>query len=634
MCGFAGVFEHGRSEGGIDPAVIARMRETIAHRGPDGEGLFVSPDRRLGLGHRRLSIVDPAHGAQPMFGAGGTCVVFNGEIYNYPALREELIDDGAHFVTDCDTEVLLHLYERAGEGFVERLTGMFTFALWDPAAERLLLARDPAGEKPMYWADRDGRLIFGSEIKALLAHPAVDADVDRSTLGPYLANLVSLAPTTMFAGISKLPPGTILRAGRDGVSLRRYRRLAGPRRWRDDSLAEAAPRVRELLDRSIDERLMSDVPVGVLLSGGLDSTALVGALSARGRSLPTFSVGFAEPEIDERHHARRVAEHFGTEHHEIELSERMALDFLPTLIRHQDEPLGDPVCMPGHFVCGLAREQGVKVVLAGEGADELFWGYPRYMKTMARWPQIRAALRLPRPARAAAARLAETRSSGYLAEAMEGVAAGRLLPMHLPVGLSRKQRQLVLGGDGDSGWRADPDVGAWESPLDTLAFDTQEYEFEVRLPELLLMRIDRFSMSNGVEARVPFLAPDLVDYVYGLPVEQKLHHGVTKVVMRRAVEGLVPDWVLARRKQGFGAPVVSWLQLRFGDLLRTMLRSGELDEYIDAEETERLIAARSLSAWPVLNFALWHHHWVLGNSLEELIERAAPAERDRAGVTG
>ena len=630
MCGLTGVFEHGLGEGGVDPAVIARMRDTLVHRGPDGEGLFVSSDRRVGLGHRRLSIVDPAHGAQPMFGAHEECVVFNGEIYNYPALREELVADGARFATDCDTEVLLHLYEREGEAFVERLTGMFTFALWDPRRELLLLARDPVGEKPLYWTDRGGRLIFGSEIKALLAHPAVDAAVNREVLAPYLANLVSPAPATMFAGISKLEPGTLLRCTRDGVTTRRYRRIAGERTWRDDPIERAAPRVRELLERSIDERLMSDVPVGVLLSGGLDSTALVGALSARGRSLPTFSVGFAEPELDERHHARRVAEHFGTEHHEIELSERMALDFLPTLIRHQDEPLGDPVCMPLHFVCGLARENGVKVVLAGEGADELFWGYPRYIKTMARWPQIRAALRLPRPARSAAAKLAGLTRSGYLAEAMEGVAAGRLLPMHLPVGLSRKQRRLVLGGDGDSGWRPAP-AGSWEGPLDTVAFDTQEHEFEMRLPELLLMRIDRFSMSNGVEARVPFLSPELIDYVYRLPVEQKLHAGVTKVVMRQAVQGLVPDWVLARPKQGFGAPVVSWLQLRFGELLRTLLAGGELDEYVDAEATERLIAERSLSAWPILNFALWHHHWVLGNSLEETIERAVPLDR-RTGV--
>jgi asparagine synthase (glutamine-hydrolysing) len=279
--------------------------------------------------------------------------------------------------------------------------------------------------------------------------------------------------------------------------------------------------------------------------------------------------------------------------------------------------------MPVHFVCGLAREQGVKVVLAGEGADELFWGYPRYLKTMAQWRKIEAALRLPGPVRRAMPALAAPARSGYLAEALEGVASGRLLPMHLPVGLSRKQRAQVLGGDGDSGWVPAADVGDWERPLDTLGFDTQEYEFEVRLPELLLMRIDRFSMSNSVEARVPFLAPDLVDYVYDLPVQSKLANGESKVVMRRAIADLVPDWVLARRKQGFGAPVVSWLQQRFGDLLRELLREGELDPYIDRAATERMLDEGRLGAWPVLNFALWHHRWIEGRPLEEVIERVA-----------
>ena len=623
MCGFAGIYEFGRREGGIDLEVILRMRETVHHRGPDGEGIFLSGDRRVGLGHRRLAIVDPAHGDQPMFGDKGECIVFNGEIYNYPALRHELEEEGVRFATDCDTEILLHLYSREGRGFVERLDGMFAFALWDPNEEALFLARDPVGEKPLYWTERDGRLIFGSEIKALLAHPAVEARVNEEAVSSYLANLVALPPSTMFAGISKLMPGILLRCTSSGLEGRRFRRMAGQRHWRDDSPDQAAVTVRRLLEQSLDERLMSDVPVGVLLSGGLDSTTLVAALHARDRSLPTFSVGFSEPDLDEREHARRVARHFGTEHHEVELSERMALDFLPTLVHHQDEPLGDPVCMPVHFVCGLAQAQGVKVVLAGEGADELFWGYPRYIRTMARWREIRAALRLPRPVRRALPRVAALKGTGYAAEALEGVAEGRLLPMHLPVGLSRKQRELVLGKEGETGWQPEPSIGAWESPLDTLAFDTQEYEFDVRLPELLLMRIDRFSMSNSVEARVPFLAPQLIDYVYGLPVQQKLVNGETKVVMRRAVEDLVPDWVLARRKQGFGAPVVSWLQLRFGSLLRELLRGGELDPYFDRAAVEKLIDSAQLSAWPLLNFALWHHHWIEGRSLEELIDRVA-----------
>jgi asparagine synthase (glutamine-hydrolysing) len=619
MCGFAGIFEYGRSRGGVDAETVIRMRDSLRHRGPDGEGLHITEDRRLGLGHRRLAIVDPSHGDQPMFGAAGECLVFNGEIYNYPALRADLERDGARFATDCDTEVLLHLYRREGEGMLERLTGMFAFALWDARLGRLLLARDPAGEKPLYWTQRDGRLLFGSEIKALLEHPAITAEVNDAAVAPYLANLVTPAPDTLFAGISKLRPGSAMRCDAGGPSIFRYRKLAEPRGF-VETPHEPAAAVRGLLDRSIDARLMSDVPVGVLLSGGLDSTTLVGALHARDRNLPTFSVGFSEPELDERHHARRVAEHFGTEHHEVELSESMAIDFLPTLIAHQDEPLGDPVCMPLHFVCALAREQGVKVVLGGEGADELFWGYPRYLKTMARWRQISFALRLPGPVRASLPGLARGAGPGYISEALEGVAAGRLLPMHLPVGLPRAQRERVLDGPAPIGWAPEP-RGAGEDSLEALAFDTQEYEFEVRLPELLLMRLDRFSMSSGVEARVPFLDPDLVRYVYGLSLDNKLVGGLGKVLLRDAVGDLVPDWVLARRKQGFGAPVVSWLQLRFGELLRELMAGGELDRYLNREATERLIADRQLGAWPILNFALWHHRWIEGRSIEDLIDR-------------
>ncbi len=621
MCGIAGVFEYAWGAGSLSPALIDAMRDTLTHRGPDGEGTWVSEDRRVGLGHRRLAIIDPAGGAQPMFGAGGECLVFNGEIYNYPALRRSLEADGVRFATDCDTEVILHLHARHGHAFVEHLTGMFTFALWDPARGELLLARDPIGEKPLYWTVRDGRLVFGSEIKALLAHPAVTPEVNASAVAPYLANLVSVSPETLFDGIFKLEPGTLARCTDQGLELRRFRRITEPRVWEDHPPAEATATVRRLLDESLDARLMSDVPVGVLLSGGLDSTTLAGSLHARGRDLPTFSVGFAEPDLDEREHARRVARHFGTVHHEVELTERMALDFLPTLVHHQDEPLGDPVCMPVHFVCGLAREHGVKVVLAGEGADELFWGYWRYAQTFARADALRAALRLPKPLRRAAATAAARAGRGYIAEALDGVATGRPLPAGCPIGLPAIERRKLLDGPAPVGWTPAPAPG--ESPLDRLAFDTQEYEFTQRLPELLLMRIDRFSMSNSVEARVPFLDPTLVDYVYRLPLTHKLDGERTKAVLRDAVSDLVPDWVMQRPKQGFGAPVHDWLGLRFGELLRELTADGELDPHIDRAATLDLIDREPAAAWPVLNFALWHRSWIEGASLEEPIARVA-----------
>jgi asparagine synthase (glutamine-hydrolysing) len=626
MCGIAGIFEFGTATGGVEEALLVAMGETIRHRGPDDDGTWVDPERRVGFAHRRLAIVDPRGGAQPMFGAGGECLVFNGEIYNYPALRRRLEAEGVAFATECDTEVILHLYRRHGAAMVERLVGMFGLALWDPASRELLLARDPIGEKPVYWAERGGRLVFGSEIKAVLAHPAVEAEVDADAVAPYFANLVTPAPSTLFAGIRKLEPGTILRCRREGARISRYAPLTPGREFDpSDSLDAAAARVRELFDTSIDDRLMSDVPVGVLLSGGLDSTALVASLSARGRSLPSFSIGYAgRHRGEERDHARRVARQFGTEHHEFELGEDQALGFLPDLIHHQDEPLGDPVAMPLHFVCGLARRQGVKVVLGGEGADELFWGYPWYAKTMRIWPLIRATLALPETLRRPIPLLAGDRGKGYPQEILGAIAAGRPLPMHCPVGLPRTWRQRILGGPAPLGWSpSDPAPGA--GPRKTLAFDTQEYEFGLRLPELLLMRIDRFSMSNGVECRAPFLAPDLVDYVYRLPVGYKLRRGQGKVVFRRAVSGLVPDWVLDRPKQGFAPPVVAWLAASFGALLRELLRDPELTRWIDPVATLRLLEAGQIGAWPVLNFALWHRYWIRGEPLDDLIGRTAGA---------
>ena len=629
MCGFAGVYEYARQEGTVSAELVRRMRDTLRHRGPDGEGLYVTEDRRVGLGHRRLAIVDPSGGSQPMFGQGGECLVFNGEIYNYPALRRSLEMDGAEFATNCDTEVILHLYARLGSECVDRLTGMFAFALWDPHRQELLLARDPIGEKPLYWTEAAGRFIFGSEIKALIKHPAVSPGVNEHALGEYLANLVTSSPKTLFKGISKLAPGTRAVCSSSGIRMERYSTLMDDRHWNDVTLAESTREVSRLLRASVEARLMSDVSVGVLLSGGLDSTTLLALLDEKAPGMPTFSVGFpAAPGFDERAEARRVARHFGTDHHEVEVSEEDALNFLPALVHHQDEPLGDPVCLPLHFVCELADRQGVKVVLAGEGADELFWGYPQYRRTIARWPWIRAILALPHGVRGALPALVSASSHPRRREIMDAIAAGRPLPMHCPLGLARSQRERVLRKGDAAQWMPSTTSTNGESAMDRLAFDTQEYEFGLRLPELLLMRIDRFSMANSVEARVPFLDPELVNYVYHLPLEHKLDRQVTKVVLRQAIGGAVPDWVLQRPKQGFDAPVGAWLQRRFGLMLDELL-DGAVARYIDAGAVRRLSATGQFDAWPILNLALWHRYWIEGEPLEPLVERVAATSKAR-----
>jgi asparagine synthase (glutamine-hydrolysing) len=626
MCGIAGIFEYGRASGGIEESVLLRMRETIRHRGPDGEGLFVSPDRRLGFAHRRLAIIDLDGGAQPMHGPNGTCLVFNGEIYNYPALRATLLAEGVRFRTRCDTEVILHLYQRYGDRCVEHLTGMFAFALFDPERQRVFFARDPIGEKPLYWADRAGVFVFASEIKALLEHPLIPREVNRQALGPYLANLVTPAPQTTFRGIYKLPAGWMGHCGVGGTQVSPYASITATRGY-DRTGGQAAGHVRELLDESVRARLMSDVPLGVLLSGGMDSTTILALASQQTTGMASFTVAFAGHEqYDERDQARAVARLYGTDHHEVLLSEEDAIDILAPLIHHQDEPLADPVCVPLHAVCRLAREQGIKVVLAGEGADELFWGYAGYQSIVERWRRFERMLALPQPVRRVAALATSADRTPRRREQLEGIAAGRMNPIHMPVGLTAYQRRhLLSGANAGPGW-APALPGPHESALETLAFDTQEYEFEVRLPELLLMRIDRFSMANSVEARVPFLDPALVDYVYRLPLDAKIANGVTKAVLKQAVADIVPASVSGRPKQGFAAPTSRWFAERHGGVLTDLMGQDALRAYFDVDYLARLLRDGDANhydyghiLWPVLNFGLWHKYWIEEEPLEELV---------------
>jgi asparagine synthase (glutamine-hydrolysing) len=631
MCGIVGLFEYGRTRGGVSEDVLTRMRDTLSHRGPDGEGLYITPDERLGFGHRRLSIVDLEHGAQPMFDENGTCLVFNGEIYNYPDLRRELLAQGVTFKTHCDSEVILHLYRMYGEACVEHMTGMFAFAIWDPQREHVLVARDPIGEKPLYWAARHGVFVFSSEIKALLEHPSVDREVNRDAIGPYLTHLVTPGPETLYEGINKLPPGCRAVCDGSGVRVERYWSLAQPRRFDSVPEAEATRRVRELLDDSVHARLMSDVPVGVLLSGGMDSSTIVALLSDQAHDLASFTVGFpGHEDADERVEARWVADHFGTDHHEVVLTEEDALGSLQPLVHHADEPLADPVCVPLYAVCKLAREQGIKVVLAGEGADELFWGYHGYRNVLEHWRRYAAMLALPRPLRQLAAMMTPSDRSPRRREQLDGLAMGRPNPIHMPVGVTAHQRRELLHDTySGAGWAPTHDTGG-EDPLTTLGFDTQEYEFQVRLPELLLMRIDRFSMASSVEARVPFLAPELVEYGYRLPLDYKVRGGVAKRILKEAVSDVVPERVSMRKKQGFAAPTSQWFATAHGGLLRDLMRQDALKAYFDVDYLSRALETADHDSWesgqllwPILNFGLWHRYWIEGESFEDLVSEAA-----------
>jgi asparagine synthase (glutamine-hydrolysing) len=629
MCGIAGIFDYDITEGRVDGAVLHRMRETLRHRGPDDAGQWISPDRRVGLATRRLAILDIEGGAQPMLGRRGEVLVFNGEIYNYPLLRRVLEADGARFRTSCDTEVILPLYERHGADCLKHLNGMFAFALWDPALGRLLLARDRIGEKPLYWTTADGTLVFASEIKALFEHPKITPSVNAAAIGPYLTNLVTTPPETLYADIWKLAPGHMVICDRDGARTTRWWNLFDPREFVEVPREQASETVRKLLDRSVHDRLLADVPVGVLLSGGLDSTTLLALLRERARGMASFSVGFPDhPHLDERDQARRVARELGSEHHEIAVDQRQAIAFLPKLIYHQDEPLADPVCIPLHFVCKLARDSGVPVVLAGEGSDELFWGYPSYRRVLRRRRQLLALMRMPRSVRAGLAALVPPERHANLRQLLESLASDRPLPLHMPLGLPRHHRTRVLADPTWAerlGWLpSDVDPNGSVDPFTQLAFDTQEYEFGLRLPELLLMRIDRFSMANSVEARVPFLDPDLVRYVYRLAIPLKFQDDVGKVVLRDAVADVVPEWVIRRPKQGFGAPVREWMGGELGTLFEAVLNGEAVRRYFNVEVLRRALGKRrgtlGWALWPILNFALWHRCWIEGESVERLVE--------------
>ncbi len=642
MCGICGIYSYGwRAED--HASIVARMRDAMEHRGPDDAGVHLSPDGRVALGHRRLSIVDvsPA-GHQPMTNEDGTIwIVFNGEIYNHAVLRRELEGRGHVYRSRTDTETLLHLYEEQGPEMLSRLHGMFALAIWDQRKRRLFLARDRIGIKPLYYSFVDGRLLFASEIKGILQHPAVERDIDPEALYHYLTFMATPAPRTMFRGISKLPPGHCMTVEADGrATLRRWWDAADvpapdPALLADDRAC--ASHVQLLLERAVEERLMADVPFGVFLSGGLDSSAIT-ALVHRLHSgtLRTFSVGYTDaPEHDESASARSVARHFGTEHHEILIDHDDLMAYVPHLIHAQDEPLADWVCIPLYYVSKLVRDSGTVVALVGEGSDEQFVGYGHYLRYLklsrGAWP---AYGRLPRWLRQGMHRLADPvlRSGRLPREIRELV---RRAAMDEPLFLSgavaaweTEKQELMSRSMRRGAWsglssvpvaaqaarhlrsrRADVDF------LDALIYQ----EFQLRLPELLLMRVDKITMSTSIEARVPFLDHRLVEFTAHIPTEMKLRGMRTKHILKEAVRGLIPAEVIDRRKQGFSAPVKEWFRGPLADYARrsimdSRLRERDLFDYgaVSAVLNDHRTGRRNYDTllWNLLNLSQWYDGWI------------------------
>jgi asparagine synthase (glutamine-hydrolysing) len=640
MCGICGVWEYGASEGEVTPSLIARMRDEMTHRGPDDAGELLFDSRRGGFGFRRLSIIDlSSAGHQPMHGCDeDTWLVFNGEIYNHATLREDLEARGHKYASRTDSETIIHLYEERGLDFIHHIEGDYAIALWDAAKQQLVLVRDRIGVKPLYFYHKDGRFIFASEIKAILQHPAVTPDIDEQSLYHYLTFLTTPAPTTLFRDIQKLPAGHVLTLKRDGtLNIRQYWDALPPSQpvLRDES--EHRTEILRLLRDSIRKRMMSDVPFGVFLSGGVDSSANVALMSElMSRPVETFTVGFSDAEyLNELQSARRIADQFGTNHHEVIISEKEMQEFLPRLVFHQDEPIADPVCVPLYYVSQLARDSGTIVVQVGEGSDEIFSGYDNYVRHLRIYENFwRHAEGLPRVFRRALSNLSRPalEATGRKRAAIELIRRlGADEPLFWggavvydetfkPRVLSRSLRERM---NGLSSLRVvEPYLKQIEQERpdsDFLARMTY-LELKLRLPELLLMRVDKITMATSVEARVPFLDHHLVEYALGLPRLLKVEGTTGKHILKRALEDILPHDLLYEPKRGFGAPVREWFRgtdlggwidaglfnstLRRRDLLDYTFVARMLDEHRSGSKDW------GFHLWALLNLSLWYERWI------------------------
>jgi len=607
MCGIAGILDLDR--GPVGEAELRSMCAAITHRGPDGAGVYLAPG--VGLGMRRLSIIDLRTGNQPIGNEDGTVqVVFNGEIYNFKDLRRDLEGRGHRFRTATDTEAIVHLYEEHGAACVELLRGMFAFAIWDESRRRLLLARDRLGIKPLYYTMANGRLAFASELKAVVQLPTLEATIDWRALGSLLTTLYTPADQSILAGVRKLEAGHVLIAQPGtGVRVQRYwEAVFEPDYGRAE--ADVADELRALLEQSVRLHLVSDVPLGAFLSGGVDSSTVVGLVSrATSEPVKTFSIGFREEEFDESGDARLVAERFGTDHHE-EIVDPAAVDVLEDVAFHLDEPLGDSSAIPTYLVSRLAAGH-VKVVLSGDGGDELFGGYDRYLVEgrerrhgrLERWALGRAARLMPRG----------MRGRDHLRHL--SLSDERRYLDSLTLFGAEEKRELLLPEVFDQIARHDP----WHREAERLSRSRhwltrlQAVDLASYLPLDVLTKVDRMSMAHSIEVRVPFLDHVVVEFAARIPPEWLLRDGQSKLILKRSMQELLPRSVLAKPKRGFAVPFGKWFRGPLRDYVRDILLSERSRRrgILASAAIERLLASpersRNLNfpVWTLLCFELW-----------------------------
>jgi len=640
MCGIAGWINLRQSDSNdsAEP-VLHSMCQTILHRGPNSEGLWI--DDTVALGMRRLSIIDLVTGDQPVFNCDRSVIVMmNGELYNYREVRAELEKKGHKFTTKSDTEILPHLYEEYGDGLLEHVNGMYAFSLWDAKRKKLIIARDRFGEKPLYYGVFDGKLIWASELKSIIAHPSVQPELDLNALRHYVSFDYVPAPMSIFKGVHKLPAAHVLTVENGEVRTRRYWDISfveptvSDRRSRSETagLTEEAGNLRDLLSDAVRMRLVSDVPLGILLSGGIDSSTIAAfAVQHATERVKTFSIGFEEDSFDESKYARKVAKHLNTEHYEEKLSATTAGDLISEIGKWLDEPMSDGSLIPTVLLSQFVRKH-VTVALGGDGGDELFAGYPMYYAhtVAAKYKSVPAFLRSGLIEPMVNALPVSTNNMSFDYKAKRFVRAAKFDDVerhHSWFGsFSIDQHERLFSKDVLA--QTDADIYrevrelVGKSDAKNVIEQMQYADINYYLAEDILTKVDRAAMSVSLETRAPFLDPRVGQFAASIPVEYKLKGKSGKVILKEAMKNLLPHDILHRPKKGFGIPIAEWLKGRLNPLMHEMLDAKRLKEQglFNSDYVEKLInehesgkASHHKELWTLLVFQLWQDQFLRGN---------------------
>jgi len=633
VCGIAGIYNTDNSLE-VSEKTLVKMRDTLIHRGPDDEGIYISKDKKVGFGFRRLSIIDLSKaGNQPMTNEDKTIwLIFNGEIYNFQEIKKDLEKKGHKFHSKTDSEVVIHLYEEKGEKCLEYLNGMFAFAIWDDKKKKLFAARDRLGIKPFYYYYKDGIFLFGSEIKAILEHPEVKREPNKEGIFHYLTFACTPAPFTLFKNIKKLAPANYLVLSPNNIQVNCY--WSPIQNIQENTEEDYINKTRELLKDSIEKQMVSDVPFGCFLSGGVDSSTNAVLMSqAMGKPVETFSISFKDlSKYNEFEYSRKIADILGSEKHEILIGQKEFIEWLPKLAYQADDPNGDPVCFPVYYLSKLIRDSKVIMAQVGEGADELFCGYGTYMefiriytkywryleklpKFIKKIPYFLLNLILPKNKltlhKEFFRRLAYNKPFFYGgANAFSAYDKQSLLTdsfkKEIPFNASDNLVESITAS-----------VPSRSDFLQKMLY----LELSIRLPELLLMRVDKMASAHSIETRVPFLDHRLVELAFSIPMNLKTKNKKTKYILKKAVKGIIPDEIINRKKKGFGAPTSEWMRKEssISNDLVNIIRNSKIKELniFDYTYIEKLITdhqnnldENSFKLWNLITLSLWYDKWI------------------------